>query len=454
MHVSHLFSPRNAARAAQTFKSRNWSQTEFLDLLVSIKHYGPLSKLTPLAKTMFYAYIPMVNNPMIRYKCLSILEYESLPIAEKSGFADDLCRAYLNSEEAEPACSLPLQNLSTDTLDRLVDLGATNLAPASEAMWSKELELCLRAQLFERVKSLWNLRPTNPAFWVSEFSALKLIEIAGKFQDAAFLESVLLGTRGELPLTSGAVAASLECFLSKPMDLLNFVEQNEEFLTQTVAITDMRVVAESLVPSIMQVLQKPSISTLIGNLVLLGLYRKQTSQTVFHVFRFLVSHREFVPNKITAQILANSAYRLGNSKLLMYEIWQEMAVQNGLDLDRKFYETAVVCQIIGSKCESVQFFLAEMSRQKVAVRSHIQQMIYNKLERQGNTSLMMDVFRPNLKARHTQFSVEEAASESPHSQQAKANAQLFIEGKSPEEEPLAVLSKMLEFDSRRAAKYA
>lgn len=456
MQVSHLFSPQHAARAAQVLKSRNWSQLEFLNLLMSIRSHGPISKLTPLAKNMLYAYLPMVNNPMIRHECLSILDYEKLPVAEKHEFASNLCESFLNSEETESACSLESQNLKVDVLEKLINLGATNLTPTSEATWSKELELCLRNQDLKRVKTLWNARPTNPAFWISEPNALGLVELAGKSQDTELLESVLLGTRRELPLTSGTVAASLECFLSKPFELLRVIEELESLVAETVTITDLRIVAETLVSFtvIMQILQKPSISPMIGNLVLLGLYRKQTSQTVFHVFRFLVTQRKFVPNATTAQILANSAYRLGNSKLLMYEIWREMVLENRLTLDRKFYETAVMCQLVGSRFDSVQFFLAEMSRRQVPIRAHIQQLIYNKLERQGNTSLMMEILTPNLKARHTQFSHEEAASESPMSQQARANAQLFIDGKSPEEEPLAVLSGMLDFDSRRAAKYA
>jgi len=313
----------------------------------------------------------------------------------------------------------------------------------SEAQWFRAFHNAVSREDYSQACKIWQKRtaffniPLNAAI-LSQF-----VQLIGRHQDAHTMKSVFQGLNFDLSPASPLLAAALNCIPSVPKLVQHLVEYKDY-----VEVSDFQHVSDTLAQNVQELtrLEVP-ISTALGNVILLGLYRNFTSHLVFHFYRCFLAPAEFTPDATTAQILANAAYRLGNSKLLSYQIFSEF---QHLELPRKFFETMLMCQLVGTGATTAKFVLGEMIRRKISVRRHIQKIIFNKFS-QG-TDNIMDLALPGFQSGHTTFDVEAALKESgtPTQQsQARANTDMYMYGKEPDVDPREVLDGMLDFEKRR-----
>lgn len=442
MSIRDLFRRSTQTATAMAVKAKKWRPAEYADFVVRVSQ-NP-GKLHPDTVRTIQAPLATVSDPLVRQICIDSLK--QLGSANK----DALFASFLSSGDLEAAAALlpPAEQFQNRAAD-LIALQAqpelcreiTSHSTIDSALWCQLFDWAVHND-FELARTLWKRRPKSAA--PSEATAVAFVRSAGQHQDLKVLWSV--ASVYDLPLSRSIAAAVLNGLSNSPLDE---VLTALYYLDGIAAVQDAEHAGEVLARNIDQVLG-PDLPQLVGNSLLAGIYRLNSSHTVLHVYRHLRRDLGFVPNKDTFQILANAAYRVGNSKITSYHIWCEAKAANGLS--RKLAETVLACQLIGPSFHTVFFYLHEMKQSNIYLRPHVQRRLYNKFSAVQDGALVALFADLSTLSRHSEFDMALALQESkPYDAQAVRNADIFLHGFKPSEPAASVLTEMLAFDDAKSS---
>lgn len=438
--ISGLFRRSTELPTALSLKAQNWTPSNYAELLEEIRAKSGKYTLHEDTVTALSGPLSTVTDPLIRYSCSNSLSKLNSKFRRRS-LGESFLRGFNVEQAVNCFCAEDFDK--TDLTRRLINLGGDmivhNLA--------KELPAALQMLLFQRALTddnykfavnLWKNR-NNTGLTLSKSQQDQFLQLAGAHQDLAIFSDIAETYFDEV--TPLSARAALNCAI--PYGIERTLDALVEMKTY-LRLVDTVHAADVLAPNALQLLKDNLHENFIYEVLLLGLYRQNKSLTVLHTFHYLVSTEKMRLSHDALQIAANAAYRLGNSKLLSARIWRD-AVKVGLS--RKLCETLLACQFVGTGYRSSFFFLAEMRRHGIYLRSHIQRTILSKFERLADASFA-EVFADFSKLDNIrEFDDDLAMNESrPLSNQAKANALVYEQGKNPDEDPLKVLASMLEFD--------
>lgn len=435
--IADLFRRSTQMATAIAIKNRAWNPIEYAEFLTAVSQRP--AKLHADTVAAIQGPLRNIQDPIIRTLCVdSVEKMGSLNV-------EALKSSYLKSGDLEAIADLlpSLGKMQISDLESLVLLNAhaelcdaiTAGVGANDSLWCQAFKWAVEND-YNRTTKLWKHRP--PSSKLSQSLAYDFMAQAGRHQDPATVKQI--AEAFDLPVTRVVAAAVLNSVSKSSLDVvLTALHELEGLATPH----DAEHAGEVLAENARQVLQL-ELGPLATDSLLNGLYRRNSSQTVFHVYR-LLRNRGFIPTQDTFQILANAAYRMGNSKITSYHIWKEAESFNSLT--RKLSETVLFCQLIGPSYRTVLFYLHEMKTQNIYLRSHVQRRLYKKFESIKDGSLVAIFNDIRSLDRYAQFDMDLAIEESkPYDRQAIRNAQVYLEGQRPAEDPLEVLESMLAFD--------
>lgn len=449
MDAKLLFSRANAAKAATSLKLQEWTQLNILELVLQLRKNGPLENMAEPGIRLLSSLMSNISNPLIRTLCLD---------AGMRNIIDDKSEMTLwrSTNDYELSVFEFLKRAKTVKLDKelltRIEIGIESgtvpdtISNLNAQQWSLLFSSALHTSDFQLAAKLWHNKSHLKNVPLTSPMLKHFVELVGSHKDRRLLlDAKSLGSI-DAEISSGAVAACLHC-ISNWRELLHVLKENNEWLSQVLILQDSRYSSDLLANHVEEILGvlDGECSTLVGNILLQGVYRQNTSQTLLHVYRILTDEYNFKADESTARVLANAAFRLGNSKILMYNIWEELRPTS-----RGFYETWIMCQLIGNDYSSVLFVLAEMARNNVPLRQHIQRTLFRKFDKIGNTAPLLEITDPSFPKMYTKFDKPKALEESPDLQQAQSNADCFKFGfHHTENDRHKVLNDMLHFDKRR-----
>lgn len=449
MDAKLLFSRANAAKAATSLKTQEWTQPKILDLVLQLRKHGKFDDLAEPGVRLLSSLVSNISNPLVRTLCLDTGLRRILD--EKSQIT-----LWKGSNDNELAVYEFLRQHGTVKLDKellsRIEIGLESghlpdsIRDLNAQQWCYLFNSALNGSDFSLAKTLWQHKSHLKNVPLTAPMLSRFVEVVGAHKDRRLLSEIKNIGSINADISSGTVAACLRCF-SNWRELLHSLKINNCWLDQVLILQDARSVSDLLANHLIEVLAvlDGECSTLVGNLLLQGAYRQNTSQTVFHLYRILADEYNFKPDEASARVLANAAFRLGNSKNLMYNIWDELRPTS-----RGFYETWIMCQLIGNDYTSVLFVLAEMARNGIPLRQHLQRTLFRKFDRSGNTVPLLEITNPSFTKMYTEFDKSKALKESPDTQQAQSNADCFKFGfRHTEPDKHKVLEEMLHFDKRR-----
>lgn len=439
-HIKGLFRRSTELPTALALKGQGWTPVGYAELLEKILAKGAKYNLHADTVTALAGPLASISDPIIRYSCLRTL-LRLNPNFKQSSISKSYLRS-LNPEQAiNYLCVDDFRDF--DLCRRLVEMGGGDLVYKSAEDLAPALQLilfqrALTEEDFSSATRLWNQRSKN-GLALSEAQQDRFLHLAGSHQNTSVLREIVEAYYDKM--TPRLARATLNCALPYGYKAaLCALEELSGFLrlADTVHASDL------LASNALQVLNSYKYQSFVYEVLLLGVYRRNTSLTVMHLFRYLVSTGRMRLSSDVLQIVANAAYRLGNSKLLSARIWQDACK---VGPTRKLCETLLACQFVGSGYRSSFFFLAEMRRRDIYLRRHIQRTMFSKFENLGDTKLV-EIFADFKKLDNIKmFDDDLAKKESrPRDVQANANASVYENGKDPEEDPLDVLERMIEFD--------
>lgn len=434
--IADLFRRSTQMATAMAIKSRAWNPIEYAEFLNAVSQRP--AKLHQDTVDTIQGPLRSIQDPLIRSLCIDSIKQ----IGDIS--PDALKASYNKSGDFEAIADLlpPFSKMQNPDFETLLSLNAhAELCDAiiagtsvNDGIWFHCFDWAVENDYNRSVK-LWKVKPSSK---LSQAIAYKFMAQAGRHQDSKTLREI--AEVYDLPLTRGTAAAVLNGVSKSPLAVvLSALHKLEGLAT----VQDAEHAGEVLAKNVQEVL-KLDLGPLAVNSLLTGLYRQNSSQTVFHVYRYL-RNGGFSPTKETFQILANAAYRMGNSKITSYHIWNEAKAINGLT--RKLSETILFCQLIGPSFRTALFYLHEMKAQNIYLRSHVQRRLYNKFNSVNDGSLVALFTDIRALDQHAHFDMDLAIAESkPYDRQAIRNAEIYLQGQRPTEDPLEVLESMLAFD--------
>ncbi|CAN6617830.1 hypothetical protein TRVA0_007S00892 [Trichomonascus vanleenenianus] len=279
----------------------------------------------------------------------------------------------------------------------LMELLRSRELPIDNETWLLVLESALREYDYDNAKLIY--RKIDSAHCdIPQTMYSVILQLAAEKGDIAFLKD--LAFRVE-PYTTVEVGALIDAFANHPPTITTDLIKTAYTVFQInsgVHPKDTPAFNHLLASWVLNHLKsnttKVVVETLKGldglyktfllSCMLYGLRMSHTPAVAsFKLYRDLSTSADIAPDTTTLDQLLFTAYYFGNSKKLSYLIYQEV-VSHDVVPSRAAFETLLRIALSGSRYDSVFFFMKEMRRFKVPLRTHIHRTIMSRFRKIGD----------------------------------------------------------------------